>query len=73
MLLPALIVIGFIFGLAVGRWWALLASLALGVWIGLAEEVEVPGVILGLGYGLVSASGIAVGVVVRRQARRPHG
>jgi hypothetical protein len=51
----------------VGRWWALLAAVALGVWIGLVEEVEVPGWFLGAGYAVLAAGGIALGVAVRRR------
>jgi hypothetical protein len=66
----ALVVIGFCIGLAAGRWFALLAAVAAGVWVGLVTEVdEVPAWFLGLEYGVVGAAGIAAGVLVRRSLR----
>jgi hypothetical protein len=65
-----LIVIGVVVGLAVGRWWVLLAAVALGVWIGLVSEVdEVAPWFLGLGYGVLAGAGIVVGVLVRGRLR----
>lgn len=53
-------------GLAVGRWWALLAAVALGVWIGLVSGVDaVAPWLLGLGYGVLAGAGIVVGVLAR--------
>jgi hypothetical protein len=54
-------------GLVLGRWWTLGAAAALGVWIGVAEDVVVPGWYLGLGYAVVSGLGIALGVLVRQR------
>ena len=34
---------GLLLGLLVGRWWALAGAIAAGLWIGVAEEVEIPG------------------------------
>lgn len=64
------IVVAFLLGIAVGRWWALLAAVALGVWIGVVEEVEVPGWFLGVGYTVVAAGGIAAGVALRKALTR---
>jgi hypothetical protein len=58
---------GFIIGLVLGRWWALLASVGIGLWIGLGEEVEVPGWYLGLAYAALSGLGIALGILLRRR------
>ena len=61
-----LIAIGVVVGLAVGRWWALLAAVALGVWIGLVREFDaVAPWLLGLGYGVLAGAGIVVGVLAR--------
>jgi hypothetical protein len=65
----ALVAIGLVVGLAVGRWWALLTAVALGVWIALVSEVEVPPWLLGLGYCVLSGAGIALGVLIRRSLR----
>ena len=66
----ALILIGLIVGAAVERWWALLAAVALGVWIFLVTEVdEVPPWFLGLAYGVLAGAGVAAGVLVRRSLR----
>jgi hypothetical protein len=62
---------GFLLGLATGRWWALALALIPGVWIGLVEEVEVPGWVLGAGYTGLAAAGIAAGVVTRRSITHP--
>jgi hypothetical protein len=58
---------GFVLGLVLGRWWALLASAALGLWVGLTEEVEVSGSYLGLVYAAISGLGITLGVLLRRR------
>jgi len=69
----ALVVIGFVAGLAAGRWPALLLAVALGVWVGLASSVdEVPPWFLGLGYGVLAGAGIVAGVLVRRSRRRAN-
>jgi hypothetical protein len=43
-----------------------------GLWVGLTEEVEVPGWFLGFAYAGLSGLGIALGVFLRRKyaARR---
>jgi hypothetical protein len=61
-----LIVGGLVFGLVLGRWWALLASVGLGLWVGLTEEIEVSGSYLGLVYAAISGLGIVLGIVLRR-------
>jgi ABC-type multidrug transport system permease subunit len=70
MLPFVLIVAGFVLGFATGRWWALVGALALGLWVGMTEEVEVPGLIIGLYIGLPAGLGIASGVVSRRLLAR---
>lgn len=69
MVVPVLLAAGFVFGFAVGRWWALVGAAFVAI-VGLTFEVEVSPVVLGVGYGLVSALAIAVGVAVRRVFRR---
>jgi len=72
VLILILLVVGFLVGLAVGRWWALLAPAGFGVWIAAVTEVEVPGWYLGLAYGAVAALGTAGGVLVRCRACEPR-
>jgi uncharacterized membrane protein YdjX (TVP38/TMEM64 family) len=67
---------GFVLGVAVGRWPALLAAVALGAWIAAATHVEVPHWFLGLAYTVISGVGIAAGVWLRhsmRAHRSRHG
>ena len=59
-------------GLLVGRWWALVAAAGVGVWVALSEEIELDGWFLGLGYALLAAVGIALGILTRRYAGRLH-
>jgi Na+/H+ antiporter NhaA len=61
---------GVAIGVVIGRWWALLAPAAFGLWLGFASEVEVPGWVLGVGYGLIGGIGVTVGVLLRRLAVR---
>ena len=56
---------GFVLGVLVGRWWALAPALGIAVWIAIASEVEV----LGLMYGVIGCASIATGIVVRRATR----
>jgi hypothetical protein len=66
-----LIVGGLVLGLVFGRWWTLGAAAVAGIWVALVSEVdEVPGWYLGLGYAVLMAVGIAVGVVTRKGLRR---
>ena len=58
---------GMLVGLLVGRWWALAAPAAVGIGIAGLSEIDVPGWILGVGYALIGAVGVAVGVLVRRR------
>lgn len=55
--------------MVVGRWGALVAALPIGVWLALVSEVEVPGWVLGLGYGAFAAIGIAAGILLRRSVK----
>jgi hypothetical protein len=61
---------GLLVGLLVGRWWALLAAVGVGIWIGVWEEVEIPGWLYGLAASLFVAGGIALGVFIRRGVPR---
>lgn len=63
---------GALLGALIGRWWALLAAVGLGVWVALTSVVEVSPLYLGVVYAGLSAVGIALGIAVRRHgARRP--
>jgi uncharacterized membrane protein YccC len=65
-----LVVAGLILGLAVGRWWTLVAAAGIGVWVAVASEVdEVPPWFLGAAYAVLAASAIAVGIVLRKRTR----
>ena len=48
----------------------MVGALAVGVWIAVVNEVEVPGWFLGLAYGVVAALGIATGILLRRFVKR---
>ena len=65
-----LIGIGFVLGLLVGRWWALVAAAGLGLWAGLSEELELDGWFLGAVYAILPAVGITAGILARRLAKR---
>jgi hypothetical protein len=54
----------------VGRWWALVAAVGFGLWIGLTEEVEVDGWWLGFAFAGLAALGIIAGVSLRRFSKR---
>ena len=63
---------GLVIGLIVGRWWALAAPIALGVWIGVESNVdEVPPWFLGSAYALISGIGVGSGVLLRRRFANP--
>ena len=66
-----LLAAGLLVGLLVGRWWALALPAALGVWIGLTEELELGGALVGAVYGGTTGCGVAVGVGLRKYARHP--
>jgi hypothetical protein len=66
----ALIAGGLVLGLVLGRWWTLAAAAGIGIWIGLIEEVEVPGWVLGVGYAVLAAVGISTGVLARKALAR---
>jgi drug/metabolite transporter (DMT)-like permease len=70
VVVPALLAAGFIVGLALGRWWALIGAVVVGIAVGFTSEVEVSPVVLGVGYCLVSAFAIALGVALRRTVGR---
>jgi hypothetical protein len=63
--LALLLAVAFVFGLVVGRWWALLGALGAGAWyLAQTDDPEIQGLI-GTWF-LLAAISIAVGVVVRR-------
>jgi drug/metabolite transporter (DMT)-like permease len=57
---------GFLFGLLVGRRWACIAAILVGVVVGLTEEAEISGALYGLLAGLLALAGIACGLALRR-------
>jgi hypothetical protein len=61
---------GLALGHLVGRWWALVAPAALGVWVAIESEVEVNPTVLGLAYALIGGAGVALGVALRRVRER---
>ena len=67
---------GLVLGLAIGRWWALVAAVVLGVWIAAVTHVdEVPHWFLGMAHAVLAGLGIAAGVTMRRHMRAhrsPH-
>ncbi len=65
-----LIVVGFVLGVTVGRWWSLAAAAAVGLWIGIESKLEVPGWYLGLASGAVAGLSISAGIIVRRVVDR---
>jgi ABC-type multidrug transport system permease subunit len=65
-----IIVAGFALGVAIGRWWALLAALALGLFAGVTDETELADWAMGIYFGLPAGIGIASGVVTRRVLAR---
>jgi hypothetical protein len=70
MLAFFLIPAGFVLGFALARWWLLVTPLALGLWAGMTEEVEVPGLVIALYVALPAGLGIALGVGTRRVLAR---
>ena len=71
MALAVVVVLGFALGLAIGRWWTLIAAIAAWIWIWSSTGVdEVPHWFLGLLYGGAAAIGIAAGVALRSHTRR---
>jgi hypothetical protein len=60
---------GFLLGLIIGRWWALTAPAALGLWAGLSfTNLEVPAAWIAFAYAGMGALGVLIGLVVRRFA-----
>jgi len=70
VVVSVLLAAGFIVGLAVGRWWALIGAVVIGIAVGFTSEVEVSPIVLGVGYGLVSAFATPMGVALRRTIGR---
>ena len=69
----ALAVVGFVLGLVVGRWWALAAPIAFGIWVTAVSELEVPGWLIGGIWGPDRLRRVAGGVLLRRYLRRQRG
>ena len=62
---------GFVAGLLLGRWWALLAALPLGAWILLTNELEGNvGTWVACVLSLLLACAIGAGVALRRLSTR---
>jgi hypothetical protein len=70
VIVPALIAAGLVLGLVVGRWWALVAAVAVAAYVAVVSEVEVSRWVLALGYGAIAAASIGAGVLLRRFATR---
>src|SRR5262249_17175012 len=70
IVIPALIVGGFLLGLGLGRWWALVGSAAVGISFGIWSEVEIPGWYYGFASAAVAGASIGAGVLLRRLAGR---
>jgi hypothetical protein len=70
VVVPVLLAAGFVVGLALGRWWALIGAVVVGIGVGFTSEVEVSPIVLAVGFGLVSAFVIALGVALRRTVGR---
>ena len=72
-----IVVAGILLGLAVGRWWVLLAPVALGLVIGLDETEpgsDTPTWFIALAAGVVMVAATALGVGARKLlARRSRG
>jgi hypothetical protein len=70
VVVPVILTAGFVFGFALGKWWALVGAIVVGIAVALTSEVEVSPLVLAVGYGLVSLCAIAVGVALRRVVGR---
>ena len=66
MLYAALLGGGFLLGLIVGRWWALVAAVGVGVALGVMSELELPAVFVGFVSGVIAAIGVCAGVITRQ-------
>jgi hypothetical protein len=69
------LVLAFGFGLVIGRWWALLAAVPLGAWVGFTDTGDMEHWFAGVLSGIFVAFPIMVGLLVRRslQAIRDRG
>jgi hypothetical protein len=71
MALAVVVTLGFALGLVIGRWWTLIAAVAVWIWIWSSTGVdEVPPWFLGLLYGGAATIGIAGGVGLRSHTGR---
>jgi hypothetical protein len=60
---------GLVVGFAVGSWWALVAALGVAIIVGGISELEVDPFFVGVAAGVVTAAGLAAGVLLRRLRR----
>ncbi len=66
VILPALAALAFVLGLLI-RWWALVAPAGFALYVALESDIdEVPPWFLGVAYGVLGASAVAAGVLLRR-------
>ena len=71
MALVAILIIAFVAGLVIGRWWAFVVPLALSVWAyEKANEHEVDPLRVALAVVVIAGSCTATGVGLRRLAKR---
>jgi hypothetical protein len=70
-MIQALLIVGpFVGGFVIGRWWAPLAAVPIGVWIASVTGVdEVPHWYLGVAWAVIFGGAIAAGVAFRRYLR----
>jgi hypothetical protein len=66
----AVVVLGFVVGVVVGRWWALVAAIIFGAWIWSESTLEVSAWFIGSAYAGIAAAGIAAGVLLRKFVAR---
>lgn len=66
--------LGALIGFVIGRWWALVAALALAVYVALESQVDEvsPGLLASI-YGVIAAAGISAGIVIRHRFTPPQG
>ena len=65
-----LMLIAAAWGFLIGRWWALIGAIPVGLWIAVVSEVdEVPPWFLGLAFAFVALLGIGAGVIARQRLR----
>jgi hypothetical protein len=65
-----LVAAGFLIGMVVGRWWALLVAAGAGVWVALIDETVLDGWFVGGLWASFAAVGICAGILARRLVTR---